>query len=781
MGNFLTRNYGRKIAAITCGLSLYACQNTQEPGGQERNDVSSMLGAMQGSKSNALSSLGIKSSVNGDFQTPIYLQGQIRTDIQNPDALKSFLKNNMRQTFRLSQNTDFKIVSDHIDETNHRYIKVKQLYQNMPVQKGEMVVQLDEQGSIVAMVGQLMPDLDFQNIKKQGGDNALSEQMAKLSLDPQGVIVHEKPSLEIYTDTNNKHHLAWRSLVEYIGKDKWTLEALFISTEDGSVLAQHPHVYHALNRKIYDLKKVCLKTGSELPGTLLFNEGGSAAGDNSAMGAYNNTGTTYWFYKHFLNRDSYDNAGAVLKSSVRTTFESGFFGCDGDNAAWLGTPYSQMVYGDGDNILFKPLSLAIDVTAHELTHAVTNLTSDLTYSNESGALNEAMSDIFGATAEAWRDSGGNSSGNPSNINVSAKTWQIGEEIAGSGLPGGALRFMDNPTADKASADFYPERNTGSSDNGGVHTNSGIANLAYYLLSQGGKHPRSKTTTTVEGISISKAAKIFYMANTSLMNSSTNFQGARLATAQAAKNLFGECSKEWTNTHKAWDAVGVGGTWTPCGTGTDTQAPQVNITSPKAGATLSGSVNITANATDNVGVVEVEFYQGNALLGSSKKSPFALSWNTLSVGNGNYTLTTKAKDAAGNIGTSSSVNVTVNNASSTTKNETEPNNSFTAAQSIAAPATIIGTIKPDNDNDYFKLDLPAGATLSAALTSPINADYDLYVYNSNYSLIGASEFSAGVVDEVIVKNGGTKPLTRYVKVISFDTKASADNYRLKLGW
>ncbi len=214
-----------------------------------------------------------------------------------------------------------------------------------------------------------------------------------------------------------------------------------------------------------------------------------------------------------------------------------------NNAYWNG---SQMVFGDGDGSTFSPLSGALDVVAHELTHAVTENTANLNYSYESGALNEAMSDILGAATEEWIDG-----------SISSNTWKIGEDIYTPGTSGDALRYMNNPTADGQSYDYYPERYTGSQDNGGVHLNSGIANLAFYLLSQGGTHPRGKTSVSVPAQGIVKARAVFYRALSVYMTSSTNFEGARNASAQAAQDLYG--SGAYDSMHKAWDAVGVPGT------------------------------------------------------------------------------------------------------------------------------------------------------------------------------------------------------------------------------
>ena len=182
--------------------------------------------------------------------------------------------------------------------------------------------------------------------------------------------------------------------------------------------------------------------------------------------------------------------------------------------------------------------------AHELTHGVTDYTSNLVYSDESGALNEAMSDIFGACVDRIE---GNA--------TLQDTWLIGEDIYTPSIANDALRFMASP-ATAGDYDYYPERYVGSSDNGGVHWNSGIANLAFVLMVQGGTHPRSKTSVTVPPInatdfndSLLKAAKIFYMANTACLTPRSGFYDARACTL-----LFAADYK--ASVEAAWDAVGV---------------------------------------------------------------------------------------------------------------------------------------------------------------------------------------------------------------------------------
>jgi len=180
------------------------------------------------------------------------------------------------------------------------------------------------------------------------------------------------------------------------------------------------------------------------------------------------------------------------------------------------------------------------VVCHELTHAVTSYTANLRYQGESGALNEGMSDIMGAASLVYRDKG---------INVN--TWHLGYACY---LAGTALRYMDNPILDGKSYDWYPTRYKGTSDNGGVHWNSGIANLAFVLMTQGGVHPQQKSNNWVEEIGIQQSQQIFYSALTQYMTVSTTFSQARAFTETAAKVLFGTAAE--TTASDAWTAVGV---------------------------------------------------------------------------------------------------------------------------------------------------------------------------------------------------------------------------------
>lgn len=253
----------------------------------------------------------------------------------------------------------------------------------------------------------------------------------------------------------------------------------------------------------------------------------NASYDAAAVDAHYYAGVTYDYYKDVFNRNSYDGKGAKLVSSVH-------YGRNYNNAFWNG---SQMVYGDGDGVNFIEFSGGLDVIAHELTHAVTDTTADLIYQNESGALNEAISDIFGTLVESH-----------ANINPD---WLIGEDIYTPGINGDALRSMEDPTVN-GDPDHYSKRYTGTSDNGGVHTNSGIINKAAYLLSQGGTH----YGVTVNGVGKAALGDIFYRALTTYYTASTNFSQARAGAIQAATDLYGASSSQVQSVKDAFSAVGV---------------------------------------------------------------------------------------------------------------------------------------------------------------------------------------------------------------------------------
>jgi Zn-dependent metalloprotease len=217
------------------------------------------------------------------------------------------------------------------------------------------------------------------------------------------------------------------------------------------------------------------------------------------------------------------------------------------NAFWDG---SEVVYGDGDGFIAREFSGALDIVAHEYTHGVTECTSGLVYLNESGALNESFSDMLGNAAEAY-------AAERSLDPAASPDWWIGEDIFLLGTSG--FRNMGDP-AENLDPDHYSERQVGGDDNGGVHTNSGIPNHAFFLLVNGGSnageaqgHPHAGPA--VAGIGLAAAERIFFLGFTGLAQNATMCD-ARAATETAAATLFGSGSAEQLATTDAWLAVGL---------------------------------------------------------------------------------------------------------------------------------------------------------------------------------------------------------------------------------
>jgi thermolysin len=256
------------------------------------------------------------------------------------------------------------------------------------------------------------------------------------------------------------------------------------------------------------------------------------------------------YYRTTFGRNGIDGSGGPLINTSITSkrtklITSGVhYSTSYVNAGWTG---SSMLYGDGDGVTAGPLT-SLDVVGHEFTHGVTQHEAGLIYTGESGALNEAISDIFGSMIEA-RTKG-----------LSANTWKIGEECWTPAIAGDALRYMDEPhrasekgyTADD-DPDHYTERYMGSLDNGGVHVNSGIVNKQFYLLAMGGTHHLGGSMT---GIGTTAASAIWYHALADYMTSSTDFAGARVATINASNALYGAGSTQSAAVAQAWSLVGV---------------------------------------------------------------------------------------------------------------------------------------------------------------------------------------------------------------------------------
>ena len=202
-----------------------------------------------------------------------------------------------------------------------------------------------------------------------------------------------------------------------------------------------------------------------------------------------------------------------------------------------------MVYGDGDGVIFQRFTAALDVIAHELTHGVTQFSAQLAYQDQSGALNESMSDAFGSMVKQWA----------LGQTVDQADWLIGAAIMASGFKGRALRDMANPGTAFDDPNLGKDSQPGhmkdyvqtTSDNGGVHTNSGIPNRAFVLAAK-----------AIGGHSWEKTGKIWYVTLTERLTGNAGFAKCATETVSVARDLFPEDSSIAAKVAKAWADVGV---------------------------------------------------------------------------------------------------------------------------------------------------------------------------------------------------------------------------------
>ncbi len=300
----------------------------------------------------------------------------------------------------------------------------------------------------------------------------------------------------------------------------------------------------------------------------------NAQQDEVAADAHWAAEMTYDYFLSEHGRDSYDNMGTKLLSYVH--YDASYA-----NAFWDG---SRMSYGDGDGSSFTALT-SLDIGGHEIAHGVTEFSAGLVYQDESGALNESFSDIFGTAIEFFAD--------PANGD-----WLVGEDID---LVGNGLRSMIDPNSD-GDPDTYFGTNwapLGGADNGGVHSNSGVQNHWFYLLSEGGTGTNDNGDAfNVTGLGIDIAAAIAYRNLTVYLTQSSEYIDARNGAIQAARDLYGNCSNEVVQTSKAWAAVGVGFAIE------DNDLTLLAIESPTTACGLTSSETVTIKIRNNGCLVDL---------------------------------------------------------------------------------------------------------------------------------------------------------------------------------
>ncbi len=550
---------------------------------------------------------------NADSGTPRFIeiknsptsnQNKVLSDNDKKQMASNFLIEN-KSILKISDpQNELLLIESKTDDLNFTNLKYSQTYKGIEVWGREFIVHFDQSGNLVAANGIIEPTPEKikdvnENIKSDDAVLIAKNSINKISqIEPvptgmEKILDYEGPISKkvIWFDKKKEPYLAWVIEVRSGLSQDWFY---FIDANNGNILNSYNAVcYDGITTASgKDLNGVQRTFGTYQVGTdyflidasqPMFNAAtskipdspvGAIVGldlrnknfDNSSSIYYSATNNNQWndpaavsshyngivTYKYFLDlhkRNSVDDKGMTIYSIVHVTEQNKPM----ENAFWSG---KVMCYGDGGSY-FTPLAGGLDVAAHEMTHGITQFSANLEYQGQSGALNESMSDAFGAL-------------------VDTANWKIGEQIIKdlNTFPSGAMRDMIDPHngGSKGSAVWQPAKmseflNT-SEDNGGVHSNSGIPNRAFYLVAK--------------SLTRARAAKIWYRALTVYLTRTSQFIDARIGTIKSASDIYGANSNEVSVVKSAWDAVEVlEGAATP-------NAPT---------STLSGSEYILVTNTD----------------------------------------------------------------------------------------------------------------------------------------------------------------------------------------
>ncbi|MES5821279.1 M4 family metallopeptidase [Streptomyces sp. RG80] len=473
-----------------------------------------------------------------------------------------------------------------VDKNGAQHVRYDRAYRGLPVLGGDFVVHLDSDGAYrsadratrrAISLSSVTPALSAPKAADLATDALraanLGETLKKLTAKPQLVVdaLHGAPKLAWRTDVVAQDSLgnpvartvltdagtgaqidAWDSIETASGDGKslyggtvpleTTLSGSSYQLKDAT--RGNTYTGDAANKTDLCILGICFSRAPATVFTDADNHWGTGATSDRATAAVDaqyGTDVTWDYYKNVHGRSGIAGDG-------KGSFNRVHYGNNYNNAFWDDSCFC-MTYGDGDGTQLGPL-VSLDVAGHEMSHGVTSKTAALTYSGESGGLNEATSDIFGTLVEFYA---GNSS--------DSGDYLIGEKIVRSGFGRDALRYMDKPSKDANSADCWSST-VGNLD---VHYSSGVANHFAFLLAEGsgartvnGVNYNSPTCngSSVTGIGRDKLGAIWYRALTVYMTSSTNYAGARTATLNAAKDLYGTGSAEYDAVAAAWSAVNV---------------------------------------------------------------------------------------------------------------------------------------------------------------------------------------------------------------------------------
>lgn len=569
----------------------------------------------------------------------------------------SFLES-AKTIFDLDEKTALKTTSSKSDKLGWVHHRVQQYYNNIPIEgatyilhekdgyikkaNGDLVASFSNNDEAVLTEEEAIKFLLSQiNAKKYAWEVAEYENVYKRQEKDESASLYPTAELVYY---NSEFPKSKKSFTLCYKIDVYTIEPFerywyYVNAQTGGIIDKISRIfsnchtgtgstnYHGsvnlTTSKVgneYHLKHDCsanqgihVYNANNIPGALPeinftdTNNNWNNSNQKNGVEALWGSQKTYDYFKNEHGLNSFDNKGGEILSWVNCVFIDQYGRTSPNNAFWNG---SVMLFGGGDGTSISSLT-SLDIVAHEFTHAITQHSAALVYRNESGALNESFSDIFGTVIEFKED------------NISNRDWKIAEDIFINSSS--FLRNMANPN-DKSHPDTYEGTfwYTGSQDKGGVHVNSGVQNFWFYLLAEGGSGINDKGKSyNVEAIGLNKAANIAFRNLTTYLLNYSEYADAKEGSIEAALDLYG--TNEAQQVINAWCAVGVIET---CYTIMDPPpSKSITISTPNGGENLTGSHNIQWSSTGSVDSVFIEYSLNR---GSG--------WNRIAktANNGNYT-------------------------------------------------------------------------------------------------------------------------------------------------
>ena len=440
------------------------------------------------------------------------------------NAALSFLALRGREFGLADPANDLKILRKTQADNGASTVRFQQTYHGVPILAGEMIVHMDAAKNVLSASGDILPDINLDVAPAVNKTDAIQTALVTTALEnaiPMEGLQASAPELWIYnpvllTPYHGETVLVWRIEVTPENDLDPIRQLVLVDAKLGGIVLSLNQIAEIMNRLTYDAAGT-----AALPGTLACDESNPtcSGGTPDAINAHKYAGDTYNFYMTNHGRDSIDGAGMSI---ISTTNSSTLI-----TARWSGT---QMLYGAG-------WSAADDAVAHELTHGVTDYTSDLFLYWQAGAINESFSDVWGEFTDLTNGSG---------TDTEAVRWKIAEDA-----PGGAVRDMNNPALfsnpDKMTSPFYY---TGASEAVGVHVNSGVNNKAVALMVDGGTFNGQNIT----GLGITKVAKIYYYVQTNLLTSGADYADLYYALQTSCAAQIGAAGISAADCQEVLDAI-----------------------------------------------------------------------------------------------------------------------------------------------------------------------------------------------------------------------------------